>query len=110
MSKIVPLSLSLCHILFTPRNFQSGPLKTAQSTATRIYKVCMGFHMKIPLYQRFHTFLARFHTFDIEIFDLEHKDRPINCYTGYLVHVGLKFWMNFLDFKIFLSYLVSLFS
>ena len=44
----------------------------------------MGFHIKIPLYQQFHTFFGRFHTFNshLEIFDLDHKDRLINCYKN----------------------------
>ena len=31
--------------------------------ATKLYKVCMNFHLKIPLYQRFHTFFGDFTPF-----------------------------------------------
>ena len=73
---------------FTPffhtSKFSIWTIKTAQSTATRIYKVCMGFHMKIPLYQRFHTFFGRFHTFfsHLQIFKVDHKTRLIECYKN----------------------------
>ena len=53
-------------------------------SATRIYKVCEGFHMKIPLYQWFHTFFGLFHTFisHLEIFKLGHKNNLIECYKN----------------------------
>ena len=44
-------------------------------SAIRIYVVCMGFLVKIPLYQRVHTFLRQFHTFFHTCF--EKKFRPI---------------------------------
>ena len=50
----------------------------------RIYMVCISFLLKIPLYQRFHTFFGRFHTFNshLKIFNLDQKARLFNCYNN----------------------------
>ena len=44
----------------------------------------MGFHMKIPLYLKFHTFYGRFHTFfsRLKIFKVDHKTPLIECYKN----------------------------
>ena len=52
--------------------------------AIRIYMVCIGFTVKIPLYQRFHTFLRQFHTFFHTIlnFHLYQIIRLLECYKN----------------------------
>ena len=46
----------------------------------------MGFHMKIPLYQRFHTFFGPFHTFfsHLQISNMDHNNHLNNCYKTIL--------------------------
>jgi len=50
----------------------------------------MGFHLKIPLYQRFHTFFGRFHTFtsNIKIINLANKFAQFGANKIYKVCVG----------------------
>ena len=50
--------------------------------ATKLYKVCMNFHLKIPLYQRFHTFFGPFHNFfsHLHISNLDHNNHLNKCY------------------------------
>ena len=44
----------------------------------------MGFPLKIPLFEQFHTFSGRFHTFclHLRIFDLVHKECLIKAIGG----------------------------
>ena len=53
-------------------------------SATRIYMVCIGFLVKIPLYQRFHTFFRQFLTFFHTLwnFHLYHIIRLLECFKN----------------------------
>ena len=84
ISTISHLFWAFSHLFFTPPKFSVWTMITAYASATRIYKVIVGFYSKIPLYQPFHTFLGVFTPFfsHLQIFNIDHNNHPYMCYKN----------------------------
>ena len=69
---------------FHTSKFAIYTIQTSWLNATRIYKVYMGFVLKIPLYKPFHTFLRHFHTFfsHLQISNENHNNRLYKYYKN----------------------------
>ena len=68
--------------LFHTLKFSIWTMTTTWIYTRRVWKVCIGFYLQIPLYQRFHTFFGPFHTFFsyLQIFNMDHDDHLNKCY------------------------------
>ena len=78
---------------FHTSKFAIYTIQTSWLNATRIYKVYMGFVLKIPLYKPFHTFLRHFHTFfsHLQISNKNHNNRLYKYYKNIYGFCGFLF-------------------